>query len=319
MRYYFAPMEGLTDRIYRQAHHRWFGADGAPERYYAPFLSPPLDQVLIPRKMADILPENNPGIRLIPQLLSRDAASTVWMLGELRALGYTEVNLNFGCPSGTVTAKGKGAGMLRDPAALDAFLYEVFARSGGPLSVKTRLGVSSAEEFGPILEVYNKYPICELTIHPRVQKQLYRGAADQAAFGRALAASRAPVCYNGDLRTVDGLRDFAARYPQVEAVMVGRGLIADPALVRRACGGPAADRETLRAFLDALYRGYTEAFGGEASALNRMKAIWAYVILLFDGREKLEKQLKKVRTSWEYEVTVGQIFAQLPLRGEAAW
>lgn len=316
MRYYVAPMEGLTDRIYRQAHHRYFGAAGAPARYYAPFLTPPLNQVLIPKKMADILPENNAGFCLVPQLLSRDAASTVWMLGELRALGYREVNLNFGCPSGTVTAKGKGAGMLRDPAALGAFLYEVFAHSDGPLSVKTRLGIASAEEFGPILEIYNQYPICELTIHPRVQKQLYRGTADRAAFARALAASRAPVCYNGDLCTVADLQAFAAQFPQVQAVMVGRGLIADPALLRRACGGPPADRETLRAFLDALYRGYTAEFGGAASAINRMKAIWAYVIQRFDGYEKLEKQLKKLRTPWEYEVTVGQIFAQLPLREE---
>lgn len=318
MRYYFAPMEGLTDRIYRQAHHRFFGAEGAPARYYAPFLSPPLNQVLIPKKMADILPENNPGVCLVPQLLSRDAASTVWMLGELRALGYREVNLNFGCPSGTVTAKGKGAGMLRDPAALDAFLYEVFARSEGPLSVKTRLGIASAEEFGPVLEVYNRYPICELILHPRVQKQLYRGAADREAFARALAASRAPVCYNGDLYTAGQLRAFAAQYPQTQAVMVGRGLIADPALLRKACGGAPADRETLRAFLDELYRRYTEEFGGAASAINRMKAVWFYAIRLFDGAARLEKQLKKLRTPWEYEVTVGQIFAQLPLREDAA-
>lgn len=317
MRYYFAPMEGLTDRFYRQAHRRWFGAEGAPARYYAPFLTPPQNRVLIPRKMADLLPENNPGICLIPQLLSRDAASTIWMLGELRMLGYREVNLNFGCPSGTVTAKGKGAGMLRDPAALDAFLYEVFAHDVGPISVKTRLGITSAEEFGPILEVYNRYPICELILHPRVQKQLYRGAADRAAFARALPASRAPVCYNGDLTNVEQLCALEAEYPGLEAAMVGRGLIADPALLRKACGGPPADKEALRAFLDELYQAYSAEFGSAASALNRMKAIWAYVIRLFDGHEQLEKQLKKLRDPWEYEVTVGQIFARLPLRESA--
>ena len=114
MNYYTAPMEGLTDRIWRQAHQRWFGAPGAPARYYAPFISPPENRVLIKKKMAELDPAANPGAPVIPQLLAKDGALAAWMIGELRKMGYTEVNLNFGCPSGTVTAKGKGAGMLRD-------------------------------------------------------------------------------------------------------------------------------------------------------------------------------------------------------------
>ena len=183
MQYYTAPMEGLTDRIWRQAHQRWFGAPGAPARYYAPFLSPPENRVLIKKKMAELDPAANPGTPVIPQLLAKDGALAAWMVTELRRLGYTEVNLNFGCPSGTVTAKGKGAGMLRDPAKLEAFLDEFFSRTEGPVSVKTRLGVTRPEEFDAILDIYNRYPICELTIHPRVMRQLYRGEADRAAAG----------------------------------------------------------------------------------------------------------------------------------------
>ena len=122
MSYYAASMAGLTDRIWRQVHQKWFGAADAPMRYYAPFLSPPENRVLIPKKMAELAPEANAGTVVIPQLLARDGELAAWMIGEMRKLGYTEVNLNFGCPSGTVTAKGKGAGMLRDPARLDAFL-----------------------------------------------------------------------------------------------------------------------------------------------------------------------------------------------------
>ena len=160
MNYYAAPMEGLTDRIWRQAHQRWFGAPEAPVRYYAPFLSPPENRVLIKKKMAELEPAANPGVQVIPQLLAKDGELAAWMIGELRRMGYTEVNLNFGCPSGTVTAKGKGSGMLRDPQKLDAFLDAVFSQAGGPVSVKTRLGVARAEEFGEILDVYNKYPLC---------------------------------------------------------------------------------------------------------------------------------------------------------------
>lgn len=162
MNYYTAPMEGLTDRIWRQAHQRWFGAPGAPARYYAPFISPPENRVLIKKKMAELDPAANPGAPVIPQLLAKDGALAAWMIGELRKMGYTEVNLNFGCPSGTVTAKGKGAGMLRDLSKLEAFLDEVFSQAEGPISVKTRLGVTSPEEFEAILDLYDRCPICPI-------------------------------------------------------------------------------------------------------------------------------------------------------------
>ncbi len=312
MQYYAAPMEGLTDRVWRQAHQKYFG--GA-DRYYAPFISPPENRVPVKKKMAELAPESNPGAPLIPQLLGRDGGCAAWMIGVLRGMGYTEINLNFGCPAGTVTAKGKGAGMLRDPEALDAFLREVFAQAGGPISAKTRLGVTSPAEFERILEVYGRYPLAELIVHPRVLRQLYRGEADRAAFARALPACAAPVCYNGDIAAPDELHALEAAFPTLHALMAGRGLIADPALFRTARGGPAANKEELAAYLGELYAGYTAAFGDARCAISRMKAIWHYTIGLFDGADRLEKQLKKLREPWEYEVTVGQIFT-LPLRAE---
>ena len=313
MNYYTAPMEGLTDRIWRQAHQRWFGVPGAPARYYAPFISPPENRVLIKKKMAELDPAANPGAPVIPQLLAKDGALAAWMIGELRKMGYTEVNLNFGCPSGTVTAKGKGSGMLRDPVKLDAFLAAVFANAEGPISVKTRLGVEKPAEFAAILDIYNRYPICELTIHPRVMRQLYRGQADRAAFAAALPGCRMPVCYNGDVTTAAGLHTLEAQYPQLSGIMVGRGIIADPALFRVARGGAPAAREELRGYLDDLYHGYTELFGSAGCAVSRMKGHWFYLIHKFEDSEKLEKQLRKAREPWEYEVVVNQIFT-LPFR-----
>ena len=312
MNYYAAPMEGLTDRIWRQVHQKWFGAADAPMRYYAPFLSPPENRVLIPKKMAELAPEANAGTVVIPQLLARDGELAAWMIGEVRKLGYTEVNLNFGCPSGTVTAKGKGAGMLRDPARLDAFLDAVFSAVEGPVSVKTRIGVQKPEEFAALLDIYNRYPICELTIHPRVMKQLYRGQADRAAFAAALPECRMPVCYNGDVTTPEELHALEAEFPQLSGIMVGRGLIADPALFRRARGGAPASREELRGYCDDLYHGYTEAFGAASCAVSRMKAHWFYLIHRFEGADPLEKPLRKAREGWEYETVVNQIFACWP-------
>ena len=311
MRYDAAPMEGLTDRVWRQAHQHYFG--GA-DRYYAPFISPPENRVPIKKKMAELAPQANPGAPVIPQLLARDGSLAAWMIGLLRReMGYTEVNLNLGCPSGTVTAKGKGSGMLRDLGALDRFLYTVFDEAGGPISVKTRIGVTDPEEFGPILEVYNRYPLAELIIHPRVMRQLYRGQADRAAFEAALPACKAPVCYNGDLASPGELAAAQARWPGLSGLMAGRGLIADPALFRRARGGPPASRQELQGYMNDLYAGYTAAFGSPQAAISRMKGFWSYTIGLFEGAGKLEKQLKKLRDPWEYEVVASQIFT-LPLR-----
>ena len=196
---------------------------------------------------------------------------------------------------------------------LDAFLAAVFANAEGPISVKTRLGVEKPEEFAAILDIYNRYPICELTIHPRVMRQLYRGQADRAAFAAALPGCRMPVCYNGDVTTAADLHTLEAQYPQLSGIMVGRGIIADPALFREARGGAPAAREELRGYLDDLYHGYSELFGSAGCAVTRMKGHWFYLIHKFEGAEKLEKQLRKVREPWEYEVVVNQIFT-LPFR-----
>ena len=239
MQYYAAPMEGLTDRVWRQAQQKWFGPEGTAHRYYAPFLSPPENRVLIKKKMAELAPAANPGAPVIPQLLAKDGELAAWMIGELRALGYTEVNLNLGCPSGTVTAKGKGSGMLRDPAVLDAFLDAVFSHAEGPISVKTRLGVSSPDEFAAILDIYDRYPICELTIHPRVMRQLYRGQADRAAFAEALPRCTMPVCYNGDVTAPEELHALETSVPAAVRHHDRAGLHRRPG---PAAAGPRRDR-----------------------------------------------------------------------------
>ena len=202
--------------------------------------------------------------------------------------------------------------MLRDPAKLDAFLEAVFSHAEGPISVKTRLGVEKPEEFSAILTIYNRYPISELTIHPRVMRQLYRGQADREAFAAALPQCKPSVCYNGDITTTGQLHALEAEFPTLSGIMIGRGIIADPALFRKALGGPAATKAELRGYLDDLYHGYTELFGSAGCAISRMKGHWFYLIHCFADSEKLEKQLKKLREPWEYETVVNQIFT-LPL------
>ena len=168
MRYYFAPLEGITDSIYRRLHHKYFPGVTC---YFTPFLSPTIHRALTPREARELPPADSLGFPVVPQLLTKNPDDFLWMAAQCADLGYTQVNLNLGCPSGTVTAKGKGSGMLTDLDALDSFLYEIYSNPPLDISVKTRLGYASAEEFPAILDVYNRYPIKELTIHPRVRKQ----------------------------------------------------------------------------------------------------------------------------------------------------
>ena len=184
MRCFFAPMEGITGALFRRTHRRFFpGVD----RYFMPFLSPSQHHVFTRRELRDILPEQDGDLDAVPQLLTRSGADFLWAAGELARMGYREVNLNLGCPSGTVTAKGKGSGFLAHPDKLRAFLDEVFEKTPITVSIKTRLGMDDPEEFGPLLELYRQYPIGELTVHPRVRADLYRRPVRMGYFEKALA------------------------------------------------------------------------------------------------------------------------------------
>ena len=314
MEYYFAPMEGVTGAIFRTVHHRYFPQADA---YYMPFLSPTQDHVFTPRELRNVGPQANEGIPVIPQLLTKKPEDFVWAARELGKMGYREVNLNLGCPSGTVTAKGKGSGFLAKPEELDRFFEEVFASVRLPVSVKTRLGIREAEEFPRLLEIFNRYPIKTLTIHPRVQKEFYKGPIHRDVFAAAAAGSRNPVCYNGDLLTVEDCRAFEQEFPQVDAVMIGRAVVADPALLRKIRGGAPATREELQRFTAELYQEYQDFYGQVGTAAQRMKEVWFYLIHLFEGGERIDKKMRRSRSPGEYESLEAQIFAEFPLRDHA--
>ena len=307
MRYYFAPLEGLTDSIYRNTHHTYFPG---VTRYYMPFLSPTVHRTLTAKEARELPPADSVAFEAVPQLLTKVSGDFLWAAEQCRDLGYGEVNLNLGCPSGTVTAKGKGSGLLRDPDTLDSFLYEIFAGAPLPISVKTRLGFSNPEEFPRLLDIFNRYPIKELTIHPRVRSAFYDGAVNMDSFRYAVENSIAPVCFNGNLCSTAQIAAFHKEFPQVEAVMLGRGLVGDPGMLSH--GGTTA--ETLEAFMEELLARYLEAFGGSRNAMFRLKENWHYLIYRFDGAEKLYKRLRKTTDLEEYKSITKQIFHTLPFR-----
>lgn len=306
MRYYFAPLEGLTDSIYRQLHHKYFPGI---TRYYTPFFSPTVHHALTPKEKRELPPADMLDFQTVPQLLTKSADDFLWMARQCSDLGYTEVNLNLGCPSGTVTAKGKGSGMLADPDALDSFLYTVFSRAPVQISVKTRLGFHMPEEFPGLIEVFNHYPIKELTIHPRVRSAFYNGSVDLETFRYGLENSRAPVCYNGNLCSKEDIAEIFQKFSGIDAVMLGRGLIADPGML---CPG-GTDVNVLECFYNELLENYLEAFGGSRNAMFRMKENWRYLIRRFDGAEKLSRRLRKTTDLGEYRAITKEIFRNCPL------
>ena len=301
MQYDFAPLEGITDAVYRRTHHRFYPG---LTRYYTPFISPTKNHIFTPRDLRELSPENNPGLSLVPQLLGKNAEDLLWALGELSTMGYAEANLNLGCPSGTVTAKGKGAGALVDPAALDRLLDTIFSRAPIALSVKTRLGLKDPREFEALLPVFERYPIRRLIIHPRTAAQMYAGEIHMDMFSFAYGKSPLPLCYNGDLRTRSDIDALRHRFPGLSSIMLGRGLVTDPGLLTE-------DRsDTLLAFHEALCREYPVVFRSENSALHRMKAIWFYMVEQWPEPARLRKQIIKTKRWDEFLALSRQILSR---------
>ena len=301
-----APMEGLTGHIFRAVHARCFGA---LDRYYTPFLAPPhLGSGFGKRAMAELDPADNRGLDVVPQLLTNDADRFVWGAKVLADIGFHEVNLNLGCPSGTVVAKGRGSGFLRALEARDAVLAKACAESPIPVSVKTRIGVVEDEEYEQILAVYLRHPLAELIVHPRVQRDCYKGFPRQGAYGETLHRVPFPVAYNGDIFDCGDMDALIATYPQTRHVMLGRGILANPALARMLRGGAPATREELERFHDKLFEAYFAEMGG--NVVFRMKEWWSYARCSFADPRAVHRRVRKTRKVGEYQEAVRGIFRE---------
>ncbi len=310
MKFYFAPMEGITGYLYRNAHSRHFEK---ADKYFTPFLAPDKNRTFKTRELEDILPEHNKGLSVVPQILTNRAEDFIRAARELFQYGYREVNLNLGCPSGTVVSKGRGAGFLGRREELSSFFETVFSGKGlgglnVDISVKTRIGVSAPEEFSELLEIFNRFPISELTIHPRTQKDYYKNEINLAVFGDAVAGSRHPLCYNGDLCSISDYRRFVENFPSVEAVMIGRGLVSNPALLGLLKGKKMPEKKVLKEFHDELYESYQEVLPGQIPVLFKMKEVWSYLSQAFSGAEKQAKRIKKAKSLSDYEAAVASLF-----------
>lgn len=307
---YFAPLEGITGYLYRNAFHDFF--DCGIGKYFTPFIAVSQNGLTKTREVADVAPAHNQGMTVIPQLLGSRAGEMKGYFYRMQELGYGEINLNLGCPYQTVVSKKKGAGLLADTDFLKEFLDEVFRDVPVKISIKTRIGMEKAQEFAEILKIYNQYPLEELIVHPRVRADFYENHLNLEAFAHALEESKAPVCYNGDIFTLEDYRKITERFPKVERVMLGRGLLANPGLLSEILTGKRMEKEEFKAFHDRIYEDYRKIMQGDTNTLFKMKELWNYMQFMFGDREKAMKKIRKAKGAVEYESAVNMLFASCP-------
>ena len=311
MKDYMAPMEGITNYIYRRAYHKYYHP---MDKYFTPFISAKPNKRLSSKEINEISPGNNEGLFLVPQILTNNSADFIQTARIfLEEYGYREINLNLGCPSQTVTAKGKGSGFLAEPEALDRFLDEIFSGLDMGISIKTRIGTHYEEDWDYLLKIYEKYPIKELIIHPRIQQDYYKNAPRLDAFHKAQTSLKMPLCYNGDLFTVQDYEKITKEFPDVDCFMYGRGLIANPALVGQIREGKAPDQKTLRCFHDEILEEYRSMLSGERNVLFRMKELWNFMAPTFTNHENYAKKIRKAQTIAKYQEAVRSLFAEQSL------
>ena len=307
MQYYLAPLEGITTYVYRNAYHKYFRK---MDKYFTPFIVPHKDKKFNTRELKELSPEHNHGLNVVPQLLTNNAEDFLKTAKDIVQMGYKEINLNLGCPSKTVVTKKKGSGFLEYPEELDRFLDEIYGNADFKISVKTRIGKDSPDKFYQLLEIYNKYPIEELTIHPRIQIDYYQNTPNLDMFKVAYEESKNPICYNGDIRTTDNLTSLTQQFPDLKHVMIGRGIIHNPGLLTH------LDKETLLSFHNMILEEYIKISSGERNVLFKMKELWFYMLSLFEDAEKVGKKIKKTERLKEYESIINMLFNAYDLRKE---
>jgi tRNA-dihydrouridine synthase len=311
---YLAPLEGITDNTYRTTFKEFYGGC---EKEFTPFLSPNSTKKFTTREFREIDSEINDVNTTVPQLLTNNAECFLWAAEKIAELGYHEINFNLGCPSGTVVAKKKGSGLLFYPELLDQLLYDVFANlpvcaDGQPvnISIKTRLGKNDPDEFEEVLEIFNKYPISELTVHPRIQTDFYKEPVREEYFSYGLSHTDIPLVFNGEIKSVSDMERVENQYPDINAMMLGRGLITNPELAfqyKESREPSAPDLERLKAFHNELLAQYTTLFSGDKPVLHRMKELWVFWRELFPNNEKAIKQIQKSKHLAEYKIAIQSI------------
>ena len=307
MKFYLAPMEGITGHIYRNSYEKYFHNI---DKYFTPFIVPNQSVSLKTKELKDLLPQNNKGLNIVPQILTNNAEGFILTANKLKQLGYEEINLNLGCPAGTVVSKKRGSGFLAYPEELDKFLDEIYKIDNMKISIKTRLGKERADKFYKLIEIYNKYPLEELIIHPRTREDFYGNTPNLEVFKDALKLSKHSICYNGDIFTLNSYNKIINEFPEVNKVMLGRGILANPGLIGEIKNNEFANKEIIKMFHDEIFENYTILLNEDKNAMYRMKELWGYMSHIFTNNKKYYKKIKKAQKAIDYKNAVNSLFIE---------
>ena len=305
MNLYFAPFEGISGYVYRNAYNKFFGSI---DKYFIPFIMPNKFGHLNYKELNDILPEHNKGMKVVPQILTNNAEDFLNTVKELEKYGYDEVNLNLGCPSKTVVTKYKGAGLLADTERLDAFLQEIYSNSSVKISIKTRIGIFDPEEVEEIIGIYNKYPLSELIVHPRLQSDYYKNMPNLDAFEYICNNTNHKICYNGNIFKKEDYDSIKERFRSIDNIMLGRGILMNPGLTEYIKTGHKKEKDCYINFHNYIYEKYKEVLYGDKTVLFKMKELWFYLGNSFTNFDKYGKKIKKAQNLVKYENAVSELF-----------
>jgi tRNA-dihydrouridine synthase len=303
-----SPLQGFTDFRFRNTFNKYFGGI---DTYYAPYIRLNNKLEIKPAYQRDILPKNNTGIDVVPQIITNDAKEFLFVAKYVQELGYKELNWNLGCPYPMVTKRGLGSGLINNPEKINGILNKVYSGSDIIVSIKMRLGYKSSEEIFQVLPVLETYPIKNIAIHPRIGKQIYKGGVDLDSFQRCIDSTSHKLYYNGDITSVAGFYEMAERFPMIDHWMLGRGIIADPFLPGMIKGKtlqyPDNRMDIFSEFHDALFYEFSQALSGPSHIIMKMLHFWEYFITSFSNSQKGIKKIKKAKSIKEYQNAVDEI------------
>lgn len=310
MKFYLAPLEGITNLYYRKYHNKYFNGI---DKYFIPFLNPA--QCCLSTKDKRELNKNNNNInaKIIPQIISKNSKETLWLISLLEKEGYDEINLNFGCPSSTVISKSKGAGILKDLNYLDNYLNEIFNNTNVKISIKLRLGLNDVDEFDAILNILNKYNIYEVIIHPRTAKEKYQGPLHLDKLDSLKTKTKFNIIYNGEIKTKNDIKMIESKFPFIKGIMIGRGIITTPDLLENNSKLEIERRQTYQNFFNALYLEYLNDFGWNNTKYY-VKEILALMINSFEIDSSLKKRIFKANKKEEFDLLKNELFSSYNLK-----
>ena len=274
---HFAPLQGYTDDAYRRIHHQLIGGICT---YYTPFVRMEAGSVRS-KDMRDIRPEFNEGVPVVPQIILKSMKEFEYLVGIVEEKGYTRIDLNLGCPFPMQAKHGRGSGLLAHTDIIADMAQSIASKKHLQFSVKMRLGWEDADEWRPVLDILNETPLQQITLHPRIGTQQYKGALDMQAFEACYQACKHPLVYNGDITSVADIHRIEQAYPQLAGIMIGRGLLARPSLAIEYTSGKEQTweerRDTLLEMHSQLQAHYEPILNSEAQLHNKLRTFWEYM------------------------------------------